>query len=65
MWLSKQKPPRTKRVCQFCGGCFGLTRPNFPYCSTYCAAWEENQKITPRESSPDPHGDFIAALRYP
>lgn len=60
MWLLKTKPPRTRHVCKFCGGCFALGRPRFPYCSIYCEAWEENTKLVP-----GPHGDLIAALRYP
>jgi hypothetical protein len=63
MWLLKPKPPRANRVCTYCGGCYGLARPRFPYCSPYCEAWAENEKLAPLV--PGPHGDFIAALRYP
>lgn len=63
MWLFKAKPPRAKRVCNSCGGCFGLARPHFPYCSPYCEAWEANKKLPPLV--PGPHGDLIAALKYP
>ncbi len=53
MWLFKAKPPRAKRVCNFCGGMFGLARPNFPYCSPYCVAWDENMKRPELARPPD------------
>ena len=33
------KAPRSKRVCKFCSGPFGMARPHDPFCSAYCEAW--------------------------
>lgn len=61
MWLLKPKPPRTKHVC-ICGGPYGLSRPNFPYCSPMCAAIAEDKKRFPIDM---PDQDLLDALKYP
>lgn len=56
MWLLK--PPRKIiKVCGFCGGPFGLTRPKREFCSIYCVAWAENEKHPPDE--------LVELLKYP
>lgn len=46
MWLLKA-PRHVIRICDFCGGSFGLVRPARNLCSTYCVAWYENEKYHP------------------
>lgn len=64
MWLLTYKAPRTKKVCKFCGGCFGLARPNFPYCSGTCKTQDKppDQHEMDLEHPPD---ELIKLLKYP
>lgn len=55
-WLFR-KPPRQKKVCLHCKGGFGLTRPNYPFCSPKCK--QEHQKC------PESSGELVKLLRYP
>lgn len=60
MWLLK--PPRKIiKVCLFCGGPFGLTRPTREFCSVFCVAWAENEKKE-RLYPPD---ELVELLKYP
>lgn len=64
MWLLKPKPPRSKRVCKFCAGPFGMAKPHDPFCSAYCAALAEDKKRFPIDL-PDSGADLLEALKYP
>jgi hypothetical protein len=69
MWLSKRQP-RIQKTCDFCNQtAFGLMRRHHEgktFCSPYCEASFINcRMIEESVVVPDPHGDFIAALRYP
>ena len=68
MWLLKRRP-YIKKTCDFCNqSAFGLMRRHDKgktYCSAYCEAWSINCRMIEDPPYPGPHGDFIAALRYP
>lgn len=59
-WLFKSRPVVIK-VCTYCGGPYGLIRPARGLCSTYCAAWTENE----RRDRMKPPDELVALLRYP
>jgi hypothetical protein len=73
MWQSKRQP-RIKKTCDFCNqSAFGLMRRHSggkTFCSPHCEASFTNCRMIEGAEIegpvPDgPHGDFIAALRYP
>jgi hypothetical protein len=69
MWQSKRQP-RVSKTCDFCNqSAFGLMRRHEKgktFCSVYCEASFTNcRMIEAPEFVPGPHGDLIAALRYP
>lgn len=56
-WLFKprpQKPPREVKRCKYCGGGFGLERPNTPYCKAAC-----------KEAAERPPDELVELLKYP
>jgi hypothetical protein len=50
MWLLKPKPPRARRVCEFCPGPFGMVRPHAPFCSAYCEACTSTRPTNLKQS---------------
>ncbi|WP_425905428.1 hypothetical protein [Nitrobacter sp. TKz-YC02] len=69
MWQSKHQP-RIKKTCDFCNrSAFGLMRRHSggkTFCSPHCEASFTNcRMIEGPEFVLGPHGDLIAALRYP
>lgn len=69
MWLLKHQP-RIQKTCDFCNqSAFGLMRRHDKgktFCSPFCEASFINCRMIEEPTIvPGPHGDFIAALRYP